>query len=265
MIETWRDLVLAPSGARGEVSPPAIARALNSLLALLVLIGIVWFSLASLRLDWMSVWKYRVVLAEGWLTTLEVTGVALVVSVVTGFVLALFQRSYLLPVRYLARFFVETVRCIPLLALIYLVWYGIEGAAGIGNEVPAGLGHPRALAFRERLHQRDLPRGHRGRRQVAARVGARHRLHPHADPTATSSSRRPSARCCRRSSAARVADQGLVAALDHRHPGIHAERAADGEHHLRQPGDLLRRGTGLPRAHRADLALVALARAPVQI
>jgi polar amino acid transport system permease protein len=51
-----------------------------------------------------------------------------------GFVLALFQRSYFLPVRYLARFFVEVVRCIPLLALIYLGWYGIGGVFAIANE-----------------------------------------------------------------------------------------------------------------------------------
>jgi polar amino acid transport system permease protein len=134
VIESWRDLVLAPSGARGEAPPPPISRALNSLFALLVLIGVVWFSLASLQLDWMSVWQYRLVLWKGWLTTLEVIVCALVLSTLLGFVLSLFQRSYFLPVRYLARFFVETIRCIPLLALIYLVWYGIEGAMRIGND-----------------------------------------------------------------------------------------------------------------------------------
>jgi hypothetical protein len=37
----WRDLILAPGGARGEVSPPTVARVANSLFALLVLVGIV--------------------------------------------------------------------------------------------------------------------------------------------------------------------------------------------------------------------------------
>jgi polar amino acid transport system permease protein len=134
VIETWRDLILAPGGARGEASPPTIARVLNSLFALLVLIGVVWLSLMSLHLDWMSVWNYRVMLWKGWATTLGVIAAALVLSTIMGFVLALFQRSYFLPVRYLARYFVEVVRCIPLLALIYLLWYGIEGAFAIGNE-----------------------------------------------------------------------------------------------------------------------------------
>jgi len=133
VIESWRDLVLAPSGARGEAPPPPIARALNSLFALLVLIAIVWISLATLKLDWMSVWSYRADLIKGWITTVEVTAAALVASTVAGFVLALGQRSFVLPVRYFSRFLIETVRCIPLLALIYLVWYGFEGAFGVGN------------------------------------------------------------------------------------------------------------------------------------
>jgi polar amino acid transport system permease protein len=134
VIETWTDLVLAPGGARGETPPPPVARMVNSLFALLVLIGIVWLSLVSLHLDWMSVWNYRVMLWNGWLTTLSVIGAALVLSTAIGFLLALCQRSFFLPLRYLSRFFVEIVRCIPLLALIYLVWYGVEGVFGIGNE-----------------------------------------------------------------------------------------------------------------------------------
>ena len=134
MIESWRDLVLAPGGARGEVSPPPIARVLNGLFALLVLIGIVWFSLMSLHLDWAGVWNYREMLLEGWVMTLGITAAALVLSTVTGFVLALFQRSFFLPLRYFSRFLIEILRCIPLLALIYLFWYGLEGAFGIGNQ-----------------------------------------------------------------------------------------------------------------------------------
>jgi len=133
VMETWRDLFLAPGGARGDVPPPPVARVINSLFALLVLIGIVWISLATLHLDWMSVWNYRVMLWKGWVTTLSVIGAALILSTIMGFILALFQRSFVLPLRYLARFFVEVVRCIPLLALIYLVWYGVEGAFRIGR------------------------------------------------------------------------------------------------------------------------------------
>jgi polar amino acid transport system permease protein len=126
MIESWRDLVLAPGGARGEVSPPPLARAVNSFFALVVLIGAVWACLFSLHLDWSSVWDFRSMLFQGWLTTVGVTAAALVLSTVFGFVLA--------PLRYFTRFLIETLRCIPLLALIYLLWYGFEGAFGVGNQ-----------------------------------------------------------------------------------------------------------------------------------
>ena len=134
MIETWRDLFLAPGGARGDVSPPPLARALNSLFALLVLIGLVWVCLATLPLNWTQAWGDRFDLLKGWLMTVQVTAIALVLSVLLGFLLSLGQRSYFLPLRYFTRFLVEITRCIPLLALIFLVWYGFEGALGIGNQ-----------------------------------------------------------------------------------------------------------------------------------
>ena len=134
MIESWRDLVLAPAGARGEVSPPTVAKVLNGFFALLVLIALVWFCLASLHPDWAGVWKFRVDLAKGWGTTLGIVSASLVLSILLGFLFALCQRSAFLPVRYFAYFWVETIRCIPLLVLIYLIWYGFEGALSIGND-----------------------------------------------------------------------------------------------------------------------------------
>ena len=136
VIEIWRDLILAPGGARGEISPPVAAKALNTLLALLVLIGAVWLSLVSLNYNWgwQGVWDARVVLFRGWLTTLGVASVALVLSTVGGFVLAVGQRSFLLPLRYFAKVLVEIVRATPLLVLILLLWYGFGGVFHIGNE-----------------------------------------------------------------------------------------------------------------------------------
>ncbi len=132
----WRDLVLAPGAARGEISPPGWAKILNVLFALVLLVGAIWISL--LRLDynwgWASVWAYRGSLFQGWLLTLGLAGAALVLSTIGGFILALGQRSYLLPVRYFAKVLVEVVRCTPLLVLILLVWYGFGGVFQIGNE-----------------------------------------------------------------------------------------------------------------------------------
>jgi polar amino acid transport system permease protein len=134
VIETWRDWFLAPGPARGEAVPAREVRVANGALALLVLITVVWFGLASLHLDWSGPWNYRVMLFKGWLVTLGVTAAALVLSLVGGFLLALAQRSYFLPLRYCARMLVEVVRCTPLLVLILLIWYGFGGVFRIGND-----------------------------------------------------------------------------------------------------------------------------------
>jgi polar amino acid transport system permease protein len=136
VIETWRDLVLAPGGARGEVSPPTIAKVLNTALALVLLIGAVTLCLLSLNINWVwgSVWSYRVSLFHGWLMTVGMTAVALVLSTLGGFLLALCQRSPFLPLRYFVKVLVELVRCMPLLVLILLVWYGFCTVFAIGND-----------------------------------------------------------------------------------------------------------------------------------
>jgi polar amino acid transport system permease protein len=125
---------MAPGAARGEVAPDSVVRVANGALAFLVLIGVVWFGLASLHLDWSGVWNYRVMLFKGWLMTLGVTAAALVLSLAAGLALALAQRAFFLPLRYLARMLVEVVRCTPLLVLILLIWYGFGGVFRIGNE-----------------------------------------------------------------------------------------------------------------------------------
>jgi polar amino acid transport system permease protein len=133
VIETWRDLILAPGGARGETPPPTAAKVFNTLFAVLLFIGLVWLCLISLHLDWAGVWNYREMLFQGWLITLGVTGAALILSTIGGFVLALGQRSFVLPVRYFSKVLVEIVRCTPLLVLILLLWYGFGGVFRIGN------------------------------------------------------------------------------------------------------------------------------------
>ena len=144
VIESWRDLILAPGGAKGEVSPPPVARVVNIGLALLVLIGAVWLSMwkLSYNWNWESVWDYRNALFSGWLMTLGVTALALVLSTIGGFVMALGQRSAFLPLRYFVKVLVEMVRCTPLLVLILLVWYGFCTVFQIGNEYryAAGIG-----------------------------------------------------------------------------------------------------------------------------
>jgi polar amino acid transport system permease protein len=133
VIETWRDLILAPGGARGDVPPPTIAKVFNIALALILLIALVCVCLISLHVDWAVIWDCRVQLFDGWVVTVKITAFALILSTVGGFLLALCQRSFLLSLRYFAKVLVEIVRSTPLLVLIFLIWYGLGGALGIGN------------------------------------------------------------------------------------------------------------------------------------
>ena len=134
VIESWRDLILAPAGARGEVAPPRLARVLNTVVGLLLFIGLIWLCLLKLNFDWGTVRDYRAVLFNGWVVTLWITGSALILSIMGGFILALFQRAFFLPLRYFARILVELVRCTPLLVLVLLAWYGFGGVLQIGNQ-----------------------------------------------------------------------------------------------------------------------------------
>ena len=133
--------MLAPGGERGESSPPTAARVLNSLLALVLLVGAVTVSLVKLNYNWgwESVWDSRQILFSGWLMTVGVACLALVLSTVGGFILALSQRSIFLPLRYFAKVLVEIVRCTPLLVLILIVWYGLCVVLHIDNRFLAGV------------------------------------------------------------------------------------------------------------------------------
>jgi polar amino acid transport system permease protein len=141
VIESWRDLVLAPGGERGDASPPTVARVLNTLLALALLVGAVTLSLVKLNYNWGwdSVWDSRQILINGWFTTVGVACAALVLSAVGGFLLALGQRSFVLPLRYFSKVLVEVLRCTPLLVLILIVWYGVCVVLHIDNRFLAGI------------------------------------------------------------------------------------------------------------------------------
>ncbi len=113
----------------GESPVPFYVRILNIGIAVLVMTAIVFLSLYSLHYNWgwSGVWERRMLLWQGWLTTLLISMAALVTSTVAGLVLALLSRTTFLPVRYAAQSYIEIIRASPLLVLILLVWYGFGG------------------------------------------------------------------------------------------------------------------------------------------
>jgi polar amino acid transport system permease protein len=72
-----------------------------------------------------KVWEYRESLVRGWLTTLEISCVALLCSIVFGLLFMLGQRSSLVVVRWTTRAFLEFVRDTPLLVHLLFGYFVI--------------------------------------------------------------------------------------------------------------------------------------------
>lgn len=104
---------------------PAWARSITALALVLFASGICWTVLFSAGRNWETIWNYRDAYLQGWLATVLISIVSLVLSVVFGLVGAIARRSTFLPIRYSAVFYIEGVRCLPFLVLILLFYFGI--------------------------------------------------------------------------------------------------------------------------------------------
>jgi polar amino acid transport system permease protein len=123
------------------VSPWFKNRSLNFLAALLLVGVVIFISMSQLteRAGWIAVYKYRRLFLDGWLITVAISCVALLLSLCVGMILALARRSRFLPLRYVARIYVELIRGTPLLVQILLLYYGVFHQAGIENRYVAGV------------------------------------------------------------------------------------------------------------------------------
>lgn len=89
--------------------------------------------------NWDAIWQYRQKFLYGWLMTVAISAAALLVSLCIGLLTALARRSSILPLRYLALLYVETVRGTPLLVQILILFYVIANAFGIENRYVVGV------------------------------------------------------------------------------------------------------------------------------
>jgi polar amino acid transport system permease protein len=105
--------------------PPFWLRAVSFLFALSLLAGVFTFAFSTIgyHWDWHSVWVYRALFVRGWSVTLRISGVSLVASCLIGSLLTLLRRSPFLPLRYLSRICVETIRGTPLLVQLLIFYY----------------------------------------------------------------------------------------------------------------------------------------------
>jgi polar amino acid transport system permease protein len=129
------------SNEPGAPRPPWRARAASFLLALLALSLVFYISFRHLayHLRWGVLEEYRELFFRGWLTTVALSAAALVCSTLAGLCSALAQRSPLLPLRYIAKIYVELVRGTPLLVQILIFFYVVAPAFGVEKRYVVGV------------------------------------------------------------------------------------------------------------------------------
>ena len=100
-----------------------------------------FFSFSQLRYNWNwdTVWGYRSFFLRGWLNTLRVSSLALILSTAIGFFAALARRSGFLVLRAISRLYVELVRGTPLLIQISFAFYVVADAFHFQNRFLVGL------------------------------------------------------------------------------------------------------------------------------
>lgn len=135
------NLLFAPHDCREESAIPLPARIVGILIAFLLVTLVFSYAFHSLQYHWgwESVYAYRKKFVNGWLMTLAISGAALLLSLFIGLCTALAQRSRLLPLRYLGRIYVETIRGTPLLVQILVFFYVVADAFGVGDRYVVGV------------------------------------------------------------------------------------------------------------------------------
>ena len=98
-----------------------------------------WALLASTTQNWEAVWKYRNAFWNGWLLTVLLSVISLVLSTLVGLIAALARRSNLLILRYLSTCYIESVRGMPLLVLILVLFYVVANALRINDRFLVGV------------------------------------------------------------------------------------------------------------------------------
>jgi polar amino acid transport system permease protein len=98
-----------------------------------------WALLASTTANWGAVWKYRNAFWQGWLLTVLLSVISLVLSTVIGLIAALARRSMFLIVRYTSAIYIECIRGMPLLVLILVLFYVVANSLGIHDRLLVGV------------------------------------------------------------------------------------------------------------------------------
>jgi len=125
-----------PAGAT-----PPLRVALNYLAVCVLVVVVFWVSLSAIDVtfNFGFIGKYWRRILDGFVLTIELSVMSLIISLVLGALLAVGQGVRLLVVRSLCDLYVKVIRGTPLMAQIYLFYYIIGQAWGINNRIVAGV------------------------------------------------------------------------------------------------------------------------------
>lgn len=97
------------------------------------------FSALQYEWHWQVLYQYRHKLWQGWLMTVMISAISLLMSLIVGLLLAAAQRSPVILVCQLGRTIVEVIRGTPLLVQILIFFYVVADAFGLQNRYVAGV------------------------------------------------------------------------------------------------------------------------------
>jgi polar amino acid transport system permease protein len=124
---------------RSRSPAPLWAKAATIGFLLAVLSLVCWILLASTTRNWEMLWKYRNAFWQGWLLTVALSVVSLILSTLIGLIAALARRSSLILIKYLSICYIECVRGMPLLVLILVLFYVVANALNITDRFLVGV------------------------------------------------------------------------------------------------------------------------------
>lgn len=111
--------------------------------AVLLIATVSFFAFAFARLqynwEWDRLWEYRIAVLKGWGLTIFISVCALVLSVVSGFLLVIAQKSSVAVVRIATRAYVTTIRGTPLLVQILIAYYVVAPVFGLHSKTIVGI------------------------------------------------------------------------------------------------------------------------------
>lgn len=127
--------------ANENEAPSAGKVALNYFIVCAVVIAAFWIALGAIgyRFDFAFVERYSQRIVAGFILTLQISAVSLVLSLLLGALVAAGKGSRVLPLRYLCDLYVKIIRGTPLIMQIYLFFYIIGTAVGVNDRFVAGV------------------------------------------------------------------------------------------------------------------------------